>query len=51
MKNRMMKKIAVTILSTSLLGGMIANSPAWAAEPSEALKLAQQLNRAFVQVY
>jgi len=50
MKNRMMKKIAVTILSTSLLGGMVANSPAWAAEPSEALKLAQQLNQAFVEV-
>jgi serine protease Do len=46
----MMKKIAVTILSTSLLGGMVANSPAWAAEPSEALKLAQQLNQAFVEV-
>jgi len=45
-----MKKIAVTILSTSLLGGMVANSPAWAAEPSEALKLAQQLNQAFVEV-
>ncbi|MED5382299.1 MAG: trypsin-like peptidase domain-containing protein [Verrucomicrobiota bacterium] len=50
MKNRMMKKIAVTILSTGLLGGMVANSPAWAAEPSEALKLAQQLNQAFVEV-
>jgi len=45
-----MKKIAVTILSTGLLGGMVANSPAWAAEPSEALKLAQQLNQAFVEV-
>ncbi len=50
MENRMMKKIAVTILSTGLLGGMVANSPAWAAEPSEALKLAQQLNQAFVEV-
>ncbi len=29
---------------------MVANSPAWAAEPSEALKLAQQLNQAFVEV-
>ena len=46
----MKKKIALTILSTSLLGGMVANSPAWAAEPSEALKLAQQLNQAFVEV-
>ena len=29
---------------------MVANSPAWANEPSEALKLAQQLNQAFVEV-
>jgi serine protease Do len=28
----------------------VANSPAWAAEPSEALKLAQQLNQAFIEV-
>ena len=46
----MKNKIAVTIFSTSLLGGMVANSPAWANEPSEALKLAQQLNQAFVEV-
>ncbi|HJN81463.1 MAG: trypsin-like peptidase domain-containing protein [Verrucomicrobiota bacterium] len=46
----MMKKIAVTILSVGLLGGAVANSPAWAAEPSEALKLAQQLNQAFIEV-
>jgi serine protease Do len=46
----MKNKIAVTIFSTSLLVGMVANSPAWAAEPSEALKLAQQLNQAFVEV-
>ncbi|MFQ3168574.1 MAG: serine protease Do [Limisphaerales bacterium] len=46
----MMKKIAVTILSAALLGGMVADSPARAAEPSEALKLAQQLNQAFVEV-
>ncbi|MDP6251505.1 MAG: trypsin-like peptidase domain-containing protein [Verrucomicrobiota bacterium] len=45
-----MKKIAVTILSVGLLGGAVANSPAWAAEPSEALKLAQQLNQAFIEV-
>jgi len=45
-----MKKIAVTILSAALLGGMVAGSPARAAEPSEALKLAQQLNQAFVEV-
>jgi len=32
------------------LGGAVANSPAWAAEPSEALKLAQQLNQAFIEV-
>ena len=46
----MIKKIAVTILSAGLLGGALANSPARAAEPSEALKLAQQLNQAFVEV-
>ena len=46
----MKNKIVVTIFSTSLLVGMVANSPAWAAEPSEALKLAQQLNQAFVEV-
>ena len=46
----MKNKIAVTIFSTGLLGGMVANSPAWANEPSEALKLAQQLNQAFVEV-
>ena len=46
----MIKKIAVTILSAGLLGGAVANSPARAAEPSEALKLAQQLNQAFVEV-
>ncbi len=46
----MMKKIAVTILSAGLLGGAVANSPARAAEPSEALKLAQQLNQAFIEV-
>ena len=46
----MIKKTAVTILSAGLLGGAVANSPARAAEPSEALKLAQQLNQAFVEV-
>ena len=46
----MKKKIAVTILSAGLLGGIVASSPARAAEPSEALKLAQQLNQAFVEV-
>ena len=46
----MKNKIAVTIFSTGLLGGMVANSPACANEPSEALKLAQQLNQAFVEV-
>ena len=46
----MKNKIAVTIFSTGLLGGMVVNSPAWADEPSEALKLAQQLNQAFVEV-
>ena len=46
----MKNKIAVTIFSTVLLGGMVVNSPAWADEPSEALKLAQQLNQAFVEV-
>ena len=46
----MIKKIAVTVLSAGLLGGALANSPARAAEPSEALKLAQQLNQAFVEV-
>ncbi|MFL3665522.1 MAG: trypsin-like peptidase domain-containing protein [Verrucomicrobiota bacterium] len=46
----MKNKIAVTIFSTSLLVGMGANSPARAADPSEALKLAQQLNQAFVEV-
>ena len=45
-----MKKIAVTILSAGLLGGAVTNSPARAAEPSEALKLAQQLNQAFIEV-
>jgi len=37
-------------LGAALLGGLVANSPARAAEPSEALKLAQQLNQAFVEV-
>ena len=46
----MIKKIAVTILSAGLLGGALANSPARAAEPSEALKLAQQLNQACIEV-
>ena len=46
----MIKKIAVTILSAGLLGGVVANSPVQADEPSEALKLAQQLNQAFVEV-
>ena len=46
----MKKKIAVTILSAGLLGGMVADSPVRAAETSEALKLAQQLNQAFVEV-
>ena len=46
----MKKKIVVTILSAGLLGGMVADSPVRAAEPSEALKLAQQLNQAFVEV-
>ena len=50
MKKSMMKKIAATILSAGLLGGIVANSPTRAAEPSEALKLAQQLNEAFVEV-
>ena len=50
MKESMMKKIAVTILGAGLLGGAAASSPARAAEPSEALKLAQQLNQAFVEV-
>ena len=50
MKKSMMKKIAVTILSAGLLGGIVANSPTRAGEPSEALKLAQQLNQAFVEV-
>ena len=36
MKKSMMKKIAVTILSAGLLGGIVANSPTRAAEPSEA---------------
>ncbi len=48
--NNMMKKIAVTILSAGLLGGMAAGTPARATEPSEALKLAQQFNQAFVEV-
>ena len=46
----MKEKIAVTILSAGLLVGMVADSPVRAAEPSEALKLAQQLNQAFVEV-
>ena len=46
----MKKKIAVTILSAGLLGGMVADTPVRAVEPSEALKLAQQLNQAFVEV-
>ena len=37
-----MKKIAGMILGAALLGGLVANSPARAAEPSEALKLAQE---------
>ena len=37
-------------MGAALLGGLVANSPARAAEPSEALKLAQQLNQAFVEV-
>ena len=46
----MKNKIAVTILSAGLLGGMLADTPVRAVEPSEALKLAQQLNQAFVEV-
>ncbi|MBT7912130.1 MAG: PDZ domain-containing protein [Verrucomicrobia bacterium] len=46
----MKNKIAVTILSAGLLGGMVADTPVRAVEPSEALKLAQQLNQAFVEV-
>ena len=45
-----MKKIAVTILCAGLLGGALTQPAATAAEPSEALKLAQQLNQAFVEV-
>ena len=45
-----MKKIEVTILCAALLGGAWTQSAARAAEPSEALKLAQQLNQAFVEV-
>ncbi len=48
--NNMMKKIAAPILSTSILCGMAAGTSTRAAEPSEALKLAQQLNQAFVEV-
>ena len=46
----MKNKIAVTILSAGLLGGMVADTSVRAVEPSEALKLAQQLNQAFVEV-
>jgi len=46
----MIRKIVVTVLSGGLLGGTVADSAARAAEPSEALKLAQQLNQAFVEV-
>ena len=46
----MIRKIVVTVLSGVLLGGTVADSAARAAEPSEALKLAQQLNQAFVEV-
>ena len=45
-----MKKIAVTILCSGLLGGALIQPAATAAEPAEALKLAQQLNQAFVEV-
>jgi len=45
-----MKKIAVMILCVGLLGGALAQPTATAAEPSEALKMAQQLNQAFVEV-
>ncbi|MDP7013321.1 MAG: trypsin-like peptidase domain-containing protein, partial [Verrucomicrobiota bacterium] len=45
-----MKKIAVMILCAGLLGGVLAQPAGRAAEPSEALKLAQQLNQAFVEV-
>ena len=33
-----------------MLGGMVADTSVRAVEPSEALKLAQQLNQAFVEV-
>ena len=45
MKKSIQKKVIVSILSAGLMAGTVG-----AAEPSEALKLAQQLNQAFVEV-
>ena len=45
-----MNKISVTIFCAGLLGGTWTHPAARAAEPSEALKLAQQFNQAFVEV-
>ncbi|MED5495720.1 MAG: trypsin-like peptidase domain-containing protein, partial [Verrucomicrobiota bacterium] len=50
MKKSIQKKIIVSILSAGLVTGVVGGATATAAEPSEALKLAQQLNQAFVEV-
>ena len=50
MKKSIQKKIIVSILSAGLMTGVVGRATATAAEPSEALKLAQQLNQAFVEV-
>ncbi|MBO24528.1 MAG: hypothetical protein CMO65_04930, partial [Verrucomicrobiales bacterium] len=50
MKKSIQKKIIVSILSAGLVTGVVVGATATAAEPSEALKLAQQLNQAFVEV-
>jgi len=45
MKKSIQNKVTISILSAGLMTGSLS-----AAEPSEALKLAQQLNQAFVEV-
>ena len=42
MKKSIQKKIIVSILSAGLMTGVVGRATATAAEPSEALKLAQQ---------
>jgi len=50
MKKSIRQKVVSVIFSASLMTGVVGESSPRADEPSEALKLAQQLNQAFVEV-